>query len=237
MARPRRVPDAGKLGQYRVDELSLLLRAAETYYGFLGARRAPAGESLMTSSSRRDVTRLLIRSSDGEGEALEQLVPAVYAELRRIAKRQLGRERPEHTLDSTALVHEAYLKLVDQEQVEWRNRTHFFAIAARSMRTILIDHARARGAAKRGGGISVLPLEHIADAVSAEQDEQLTALDEALTRLADISPEASRTVELRYFGGLTLEEVAVAMDLSVRTVRRRWEFAKAWLQRELREAC
>lgn len=191
----------------------------------------------MTSSARREVTRLLSHASDGDREALDQLIPFVYAELRRIAKRQLGRERPGHTLDSAALVHEAYLKLVDQEGVEWQNRAHFFGIAARSMRTILIDHARARSTAKRGGGISVLPLAQVAGVASEEQDEQLIALDETLTRLAAISLEASQTVELRYFGGLTLEEVAVVLDLSLRTVRRRWAFAKAWLQRELREAC
>ncbi|MGH7577189.1 MAG: ECF-type sigma factor, partial [Longimicrobiales bacterium] len=160
----------------------------------------------------------------------------VYAELRRIAKRQLGRERPGHTLDPAALVHEAYVKLVDQDGVEWQNRAHFFAIAARSMRTIFIDHARAR-TAKRGGGISVLPLAQSTVVASEEQDEQVIAMDEALTRLAAISLEASQTVELRYFGGITLEEVAVVLDLSLRTVRRRWAFAKAWLQRELREAC
>lgn len=191
----------------------------------------------MTSSSQREVTRLLIDLSDGNREALDQLIPLVYAELRRIANRQLGRERPGHTLDSAALVHEAYLKLVNQDGVEWQNRAHFFGIAARSMRSILIDHARARGAAKRGGGISVLRLEQIAAFASEVPDDQLIALDETLTRLAGISPEASQTVELRYFGGLTLEEVAVVLGLSLRTVRRRWAFAKAWLQRELREAC
>jgi RNA polymerase sigma factor (TIGR02999 family) len=172
----------------------------------------------------------------GDSSALDQLIPIVYSGLRGIARNQLGRERPGHTLDSAALVHEAYLKLVGQEEIEWQNHAHFFAIAARSMRTILIDHARARSAAKRGGGVTILPLEGVASVASDEQGEHLLALDEALTRLAVVSQEASQTVELRYFGGLTLEEVAVALDLSLRTVRRRWAFAKAWLHRELHEA-
>jgi RNA polymerase sigma factor (TIGR02999 family) len=191
----------------------------------------------MTSIARREVTRQLLRVSDGDREALDQLIPLVYAGLRRIAQRQLGRERPGHTLDSAALVHEAYLKLVDHDGLKWQNRAHFYAIAARSMRTILIDHARARGAAKRGGGIAVVPLEGFEGAAAEERDEQLIALDETLTRLAGVSAEASQTVELRYFGGLTLEEIALVLDLSLRTVRRRWSFAKAWLQRELSEAC
>jgi RNA polymerase sigma factor (TIGR02999 family) len=190
----------------------------------------------MISLARREITRQLIRASDGDREALDELIPVVYAELRRVAQRQLGRERPGHTLDSAALVHEAYLKLVDQDGLQWQNRAHFYAIAARSMRTILIDHARSRSAAKRGGGIAVVTLERIEPVASPERDEHLLALDETLTRLAEVSPEASQTVELRYFGGLTLEEVAVVLDLSLRTVRRRWAFAKAWLQRELGEA-
>lgn len=187
----------------------------------------------MISLARREITRQLIRASDGDREALDELIPVVYAELRRVAQRQLGRERPGHTLDSAALVHEAYLKLVDQDGLQWQNRAHFYAIAARSMRTILIDHARSRSAAKRGGGVAVVSLERIEPVALPERDEHLLALDETLTRLAEVSPEASQTVELRYFGGLTLEEIAVVLDLSLRTVRRRWAFAKAWLQREL----
>lgn len=182
-----------------------------------------------------EVTRQLLRASDGDREALDQLIPVVYAGLRRIAQRQLGLERPGHTLDSAALVHEAYLKLVDQTGLRWQNRAHFFAIAARSMRTILIDHARARSALKRGGGATVVGFDAMEGIIHVEKDDQLIALDEMLTRLAAVSPEASQTVELRYFGGLTLEEVAVVLDVSLRTARRRWTFAKAWLRRELRE--
>src|SRR5690606_21645150 len=185
---------------------------------------------------RREVTPQLGRDGEVDREALDRLIPLVYAALRRIAQRQLRSERPGHTLDSAALVHEAYLKLVDQHGLRWENRAHFYAIAARSMRTILIDHARARGAVKRGGGVVLLPLERVEPFTPATQDEHLIALDETLTKLARISPEASHTVELRYFGGLTLEEIAIVLDLSLRTVRRRWAFAKAWLRRELREA-
>ena len=187
------------------------------------------------SLARRDVTRQLLRASDGDREAIDQLIPLVYAALRRIAQRQLGRERPGHTLDSAALVHEAYLKLVDQQGLQWENRAHFYAIAARSMRRILIDHARARSAVKRGGGVAVLPLDRVEPVTAARSDEHLIALDETLTELARISPEAAQTVELRYFGGLTLEEIGVVLELSLRTVRRRWAFARAWLRRELGE--
>jgi RNA polymerase sigma factor (TIGR02999 family) len=188
----------------------------------------------MSTVSRRDVTRQLRRVRGGDRDALDQLIPLVYTGLRRIAQRQLGRERAGHTLDSAALVHEAYLKLVDQDGLEWQDRAHFYAIAARSMRTILIDHARARSALKRGGGAARVPLELVEPIVCEERDEHLLALDETLTRLTAASPEAGQTVELRYFGGLTLEEIAVVLDLSLRTVRRRWAFAKAWLRRELR---
>lgn len=189
----------------------------------------------MISPRTHEVTRLLAEASAGNRAALERLVPLVYAELRRIARRQLSRERPGHTFDSVALVNEAYLKLVDQTGIRWENRAHFFAVSARAMRTILIDYARARNSAKRGGGAPLASLDELAEVISDSQAEHLVALDDALSRLAEIDREASQMVECRYFGGLTLEESAVVLNLSVATVRRRWSYAKAWLQRELQE--
>jgi RNA polymerase sigma factor (TIGR02999 family) len=169
-------------------------------------------------------------------EALDHLLPQVYTELRRIARRELCRESPGHTFDSGALVHEAYLKLAGRPGVAWQDRTQFFAIAARTMRTILIDYARARSAVKRGGGAKLLPLKEAALVVSDGSLDDLLALDEALDRLARIDEQASRVVEQRYFAGLTLPEIARALQLSLATTERRWAFAKAWLQLELREA-
>lgn len=189
----------------------------------------------MKSPPRQDVTRLLESSSGGERGALDALFPLVYGELRRLARGQLSRERPGHTLDSVALVNEAYLKLVDQGNVRWQNRAHFFAVSARAMRAILVDHARARNAAKRGGGCAAIPLDDVAEALSDEQAEHLEQLDEALTLLAGVNEESSRCVECLYFAGLTREETAEALGLSVATVRRRWSFARAWLGRALRE--
>lgn len=183
-----------------------------------------------------DVSRLLGQLGQGERDALDRLFPLLYAELRRMARRQLARERPDHTLDSVALVNEAYLRLADHGRLECQNRAHFFAVAARAMRAVLVDHARARIAAKRGGGAPPLPLDGLAAAIPQEHAEHLIALDQALHKLAAVNAQASQTVECRYFGGLTLEEVAAVMNLSIATVRRRWSFAKAWLQRELREA-
>jgi RNA polymerase sigma factor (TIGR02999 family) len=187
----------------------------------------------MTSPPRHDVTRLLESLSSGERGALDALFPLVYGELRQLARGQLYRERPGHTLDSVALVNEAYLKLVDQGNVRWENRAHFFGVSARAMRAILVDHARARNAAKRGGGGVAGPLDDVAELLSDEQAEHVEQLDEALTRLAGVNEEASRTVECLYFAGLTLEETAEVLGLSVATVRRRWSFAKAWLGRSL----
>lgn len=187
----------------------------------------------MTSSPRADITRLLDALGDGDRGAVDALFPLVYEELRRLARRQLAGERPGHTLDSVALVNEAYLKLVDHDDVRWQNRAHFFGISARAMRAILVDYARARNAAKRGGGEAVVPLDAVAELLAAEQAEHLEALDEALHRLAAVNAESSRVVECLYFGGLTLDETAAALGLSVATVRRRWSFAKAWLGRAL----
>ena len=189
----------------------------------------------MTPPPHGEITGLLENLSRGDPTAYDRLFPLVYGELRRVAHRQLARERSDHTLDSVALVNEAYLRLVDSP-VECQNRAHFFAIAARAMRTILIDYARARLAEKRGSGAPAVPLEEATALLSDERAEYLVALDDALSQLETINREASQTVECRYFGGLSLEEAAEALELSVATVRRRWSFAKAWLRRELDEA-
>ncbi len=188
----------------------------------------------MTAPSQPDVTRLLDSLRGGDRAALDVLFPLVYDELRRLARRHLARERPGHTLDSVALVNEAYLKLVDQDGVRLENRAHFFAVSARAMRAILVDHARARNAAKRGGGGVAVPLDEVAELISDEQAEHVERLDDALEQLAAVNAEAARVVECLYFGGLTLEETALALDMSVATVRRRWGLAKAWLGRTLR---
>jgi RNA polymerase sigma factor (TIGR02999 family) len=179
-----------------------------------------------------EVTELLKQWSDGRVEALDRLLPRIHAELRRLAASYLRRERPNHTLQPTALVNEAFLKLVDQRAVKWHNRAHFFGIAAQAMRRILVDHARSRAAGKRGDGQPPLPLD---DALvsTAMPSIDLIALDQALTRLARLDPQQSRVVELRFFGGLTLEETAEVLHLSAATVGREWAVAKAWLYAEL----
>lgn len=179
-----------------------------------------------------DVTGLLIAWSDGEEAASGRLVDVVYAELRRLAKGYLRRERRDHSLPPTALVHEAYLKLVDQRQVRWHNRAHFFAIAAHVMRRLLVDHARAHGAAKRGAGAKV-PLQDVY-ASTGNPDIDILALDAALDRLKAIDQRQSRLVELRFFGGLTVDETAVVLGVAPITVKRDWALARAWLYRELR---
>lgn len=183
-----------------------------------------------------DVTRLLKAWSDGDRSAGERLVDAVYGELRRQAARAMRHESPSHTLQTTALVHEAYLRLIDQRHVEWRNRAHFFGVAAQLMRRILVDHARARLAAKRGGDAERLSIGDVEPAdVSGEsaQDVDVLALHEALERLAVLDPEQERLVELRYFSGMTIEETAEALGISPATVKREWAVARAWLRREL----
>lgn len=182
-----------------------------------------------------DVAPLLLAWGAGDRDAGERLLPAVYAELHRQAARAMRRENAEHTLQATALVHEAYLKLVDQRRVEWRNRAHFFGVAAQLMRRILVDHARARLAAKRGGGAHPIAL---VDAHAAADDGDaggvdLLALHEALERLAALDAGQARVVELRYFAGLGIEETAEAMGVSASTVKREWAVARAWLRREL----
>ena len=179
-----------------------------------------------------DVTSLLVAWSDGDDSALAQLVPRVYDELRRIAHHHLRAERPGRTLQTTALVHEAYLRLVDTRRMRWESRAHFLSVAAQAMRRILVDAARARGARKRGRNAAVVPLDE-AGPLAPRREASLIALDDALTALAEVDPRKSRVVELRYFGGLTVEETAAVLRVSPETVHRDWRVAKAWLLREL----
>jgi RNA polymerase sigma factor (TIGR02999 family) len=187
----------------------------------------------MDAPQSSDVTELLIEWSEGDREAMDRLMPLVYAELRRMALRYLQRERRGHTLQPTALVHEAYLKIVDQKRVQWQNRAHFFAIAAQAMRRILVDHARTKLATKRGGEEQKISLDEGTIDIRDERASSMIALDDALRRLAETDPEKSRVVELRYFGGLSIEETAHALGNSTATVTRHWRLAKAWLYQEL----
>ena len=182
------------------------------------------------------ITDLLLAVSDGGRDALDQLVPVVYEHLRRIAGAQLRREAPGHSLQPTALVHEAYLRLVDQRHVHWRNRAHFFGVAASLMRRILVDHARARLAGKRGGGLERVTL--LGDEAAAESPPgiDVLALHESLSRMAAFNPRQERIVELRYFGGLTIEEAAEVIGISEATLVREWTIAKAWLRADLSDS-
>lgn len=181
------------------------------------------------------VTNLLVAWGRGDGAAFERLIPLVHAELRRIAKRHMGHERDGHTLQPTALVNEAYLKLIDAQHVQWQDRAHFFAMSSRLMRRVLVDAARARGYQKRGGGAHRVTLDE-ARAGAKEPAADVVALDDALTALAAIDERKSQVVELRYFGGLSIEETAEALGVSVRTVKRDWTMAKLWLLRELKKS-
>ncbi|MEO6969456.1 MAG: sigma-70 family RNA polymerase sigma factor [Chthoniobacterales bacterium] len=180
-----------------------------------------------------EITQLLANWSAGDADAAAHLMPAVYAELRRLARQYLQRERGDHTLQPTALVHEAYLRFAGQKQAQWKNRAQFFAVASQLMRRILVDHARAHRAEKRGGDLQKIELDETLLSPE-ERAANLVALDDALTELAAIDARKSRVVELRFFGGLTVEETAEAMGLNSATVRRDWTFAKAWLHRALR---
>lgn len=181
-----------------------------------------------------EVTRLLEAAEAGDREALDRLVPLVYEDLRRVAHRQLDREGAGHTLQTTALINEAYLRLVDARHVRWQNRTHFFAVSARVMRRVLVDFARERGYRKRGGGKWRVPLDE-ALLMTPAPDEDLVALDEALTALAEIDARKSRAIELRVFGGLSIEETAEVLEVSAETVKRDCRLAKSWLLRWLTE--
>lgn len=180
-----------------------------------------------------DLTGLLIRWSEGDAEALERLLPVVYDECRRIAARALQRERADHTLGATALVHELYLRLVDQRRASWESRCQFFGVAAQLMRRVLVDHARARHAAKRGGSVILVPLEAAHRAVDEADVADVLAIDEALERLASYDADQVRLIELRFFAGLTVEETAHVLGRSPRTIKREWQLARAWLRREL----
>lgn len=182
--------------------------------------------------SPKDVTKLLADWSHGDREALDKLMPLVYAELRRVASHYLRRERAGDTLQTTALVHDAYLRLVDQKDVHWENRAHFFSIAAEAMRRILVEHARRHRAAKRGGGACKVSLDE-AVGWPEQRAVDLVALDDALTSLTAIDSQKSRIVELRFFGGLTMEEIAQVLGVSLATVERGWHIAKLWLRREI----
>jgi RNA polymerase sigma-70 factor (ECF subfamily) len=181
-----------------------------------------------------DVTVLLAEATKGDQQAASGLVPLVYDELRRLARHYMRRERADHTLQATALVNEAYLKLVQHQSVDWQNRAHFFGIAAWVMRHILVDHARGHGREKRGAGQQLVSLEE-ALVFSPEKSAELIKLDESLERLAKLDPRQGRIVELRFFGGLTVEETAHVLGISPKTVKREWSVAKAWLHGDLRQ--
>jgi RNA polymerase sigma-70 factor, ECF subfamily len=181
---------------------------------------------------QHEITQLLAEWSDGNQSALDELYPLVYEELHRLARRYMSRERKGHTLQTTALINEAYVRLVDQKNVHWANRSHFFAISAQIMRRILIDHARRHAYAKRGGGAQQVSLEEVA-VVAREQSAEIIRLDEALKILAKMDPRRCHVVELRYFGGLSNEEIAEVLKVSENTVTRDWNLARAWLYQQL----
>jgi RNA polymerase sigma-70 factor (ECF subfamily) len=189
----------------------------------------------MANSSSADTTQLLRAWADGDSKALEQLTPRVYRELRRVAAHLLQNERPGHTLQSTDLVHEVYLRLVNAGEVEWQHRAHFFAVSATLMRRILLDRARRKAAAKRGGNAQPLDLDKTVD-VAQTQARELLALDDALEALAEVDPRKARIVELRFFGGLSVKETAEVVKVSSDTVMRDWKLARAWLLTELSHA-
>jgi RNA polymerase sigma-70 factor (ECF subfamily) len=186
----------------------------------------------MSAQTPADMTQLLLEWRNGDASALDRLMPLVYDELRRLARKCLRRERPGHTMQTTTLVHEAYLRLVDANRVPWQDRAHFFAIAAQLMRRVLVDEARKRHFKKRGGEFTQISLDE-AMLVSREREEELLALDEALDRLAQFAARKCRVVELRFFAGLSIEETAAALNVSTDIVKREWRTAKLWLLREL----
>jgi RNA polymerase sigma-70 factor, ECF subfamily len=189
----------------------------------------------MSDQQHKDeMTQILEQIKGGDKRAADQLLPLVYDEFRALARHYLNQERPNHTLQPTALVNEAYMKLVDQTRVDWQGRSHFFAVAAQAMRRILVDHARAHQRDKRGGGRARVTLDESV-ALSPEKDQDVLALDEALEKLAQLDARQAKVVELRFFGGLSVEEVAEALGVSKRTVEGDWTFARAWLARELRD--
>jgi len=187
----------------------------------------------MQTYSPKEITRLLVAWSEGDESALVELTPLVYEELHRLAHHYMSNEREGHTLQSTALVNEAYLRLIEWKNVRWENRAHFFAVSAQLMRRILVDFARARSYQKRGGGAIPVPLEE-AVILATDRSADMVALDEALSSLGQLDPRQSRVVELRFFGGFSVDETAEVLQVSVGTVKRDWILARAWLHRELR---
>ena len=187
----------------------------------------------MSNDAPNEITGMLLEPTNGNHEIVDRILPHIYDELKRLASSYLRRERPDHTLQPTALVHEAYMKLIDQNRVQWQNRAHFFGIAAQVMRRILLDHARKHQAGKRGGEAEKLPLEEEILVVSHDRSSELIALDDALAALAEFDPQKAKIVELRYFGGLSIEETAEVLGVSVPTVNRQWRMAKAWLFSQL----
>ena len=185
----------------------------------------------MAVPSPKEVTRLLVDWGNGDQAALDELIPLVYDELRRLARRYMRREYQNHTLQTSALVNEAYLRLIDQNSVQWQNRAHFFGVSAQLMRRILVDHARSRSRAKRGGGAQIVSL--VEQAVIPNEVEEVIALDDALKNLAEMDPRKSQIVEMKFFGGLTTEEVAEVLKVTPRTVEREWRKARAWLNRAI----
>lgn len=215
-------------GIYKIRAENFKSRLDKLPFGFT------IGAALSEEDASAQVTVLLCAISRGDAEAASRLVPLVYRELRRLAASYMRRERPDHTLQPTALVHEAYLKLVEQRAVNWQNRAHFFGVAAQLMRRILIDHARGHLRQKRGGEIQKVSLDE-ALAFSDQQAEEVLALDESLQRLARLDPRQARVVEMRFFAGLNVEEVAEVLQLSPKTIKRDWSVAKAWLYADLKE--
>lgn len=199
-----------------------------------GAVTMPEPQPDTSPEARQEITDLLIAWRSGEAEQRDRLVALVYDDLKRIAHRHRLRERDNHTLTTTALVHETFLRLVDASRIEWQDRAHFFAVAATLMRNVLVDYARRHRSAKRGGDFTVVDLEDAAAAVDGPTDS-LIQIDDALTKLSEVAPRLARVVECRFFGGLTDEETAAALGVSVRTVRRDWTKAKGWLFQELSE--
>jgi RNA polymerase sigma factor (TIGR02999 family) len=184
-------------------------------------------------TGKPDVTQLLNKAQSGDKESLDKLLPLIYDELRRVAANQLRAERENHTLQATALVHEAYLRLLEQHEVDWQNRAHFFSIAAEMMRRILVNYAVQRNAKKRGDGVTRISLDDAISFSNGKEDLDLVSLDASLKRLSEFDAGAARIVELRFFGGLTVEEVAEVLDISESTVKREWKMAKAWLKTQL----
>ncbi|NNE09828.1 MAG: sigma-70 family RNA polymerase sigma factor [Gemmatimonadetes bacterium] len=184
-------------------------------------------------NAREEITQLLRDMSGGDGKALDELLPLVYRELRAVAHNQLKSERSGHTLGTTALVHEAYIKLVDQNRVEWKSRGHFFAVASMAMRRILVNYAKERKRLKRGGGVEKISLDAGLQVAVDGREDELVALDDALDKLGAIDERAARVVECRFFGGLTIDETGEALDIAPMTVKRSWTFAKTWLKRAM----